>query len=44
MHWNFVIAGYGIVFTALLVYVLAIIRQGRTLAKQLPPERRRFLD
>lgn len=44
MYWNFVAAGYGIVFTGLAVYSIAVIRHGRNLAKQVPPERRRFLD
>ena len=44
MYWGFVAAGYGIVFTGLAVYSLAVVRQGRVLAKRVPPERRRFLD
>ncbi len=41
--WNFVIVGYSFVFVGLGVYTAYIIRRGRTLSKQLPPERRRFL-
>lgn len=44
MHWEFVIAGYGFVFTSLAVYTGWVLRQGRSLSKKLPPERRRFLD
>ena len=44
MYWEFVAAGYGIVFAGMAVYAAAIIRQGRLLSKRVPPERRRFLD
>lgn len=44
MHWEFVIPGYLIVFVTLAVYALFVIRRGRTLSEQLPPEKRRFLD
>lgn len=44
MHWNFVIAGYGLVGGGLILYTTWLIRQGRELSKRIPPERRRFLD
>jgi CcmD family protein len=44
MYWNFVIAGYAVVFVGVVVYVAALLRQGRALSKQVPPDRRRFLD
>lgn len=44
MYWGFVAAGYGIVLVGLTLYSLAVLRQGRILAKRVPPERRRFLD
>ncbi len=44
MHWEFVIVGYLIVFGGLGTYAATILRQGRRLSKQVPPERRRFLD
>lgn len=44
MHWEFVIAGYGAVATGLVLYTTWVLRQGRTLSRKLPPERRRFLD
>jgi CcmD family protein len=44
MYWGYVAAGYGIVFTGILIYSLLVLRQGRSLAKRVPPARRRFLD
>ena len=44
MYWNYVIAGYGFVFTGIALYTAWLLRQGRALSKKLPPERRRFLD
>ena len=44
MYWEFVIAGYAIVFGGILAYTIAMLRQGRSLSKRVPPERRRFLD
>ncbi len=44
MHWEFVIAGYTIVFGGIAVYVANLFRQGRALSKRVPAERRRFLD
>ena len=44
MHWQYVIVGYLLVFTAVAAYALAVVRQGRTLSRRVPPEKRRFLD
>ena len=44
MYWEFVIAGYGVVFGGLALYTIALLRQGRALSRKVPPERRRFLD
>lgn len=44
MHWEFVVPGYLLVFVSLAVYAVWLVRRGRALAKQLPPEKRRFLD
>ena len=44
MYWNFVIAGYGIVFGGLALYIGYVLRRGRTLSQRVPEERRRFLD
>ena len=44
MHWEYVIAGYGIIGLGLAAYTIGLIRAGRTLSRQVPPERRRFLD
>ncbi len=44
MYWEFVIAGYVVVFGGLAVYVGLLLRRGRALSKQVPAQRRRFLD
>lgn len=44
MHWEFVIAGYLIVFTSLLIYSVTLVNRGRRLSKRVPESRRRFLD
>ncbi|MEZ5375528.1 MAG: hypothetical protein R2733_03390 [Acidimicrobiales bacterium] len=44
MHWEYVIPGYLIVFLSLAAYSLYVVRKGRSLSEQLPPEKRRFLD
>jgi hypothetical protein len=44
MYWEYVIAGYGIVFAGIAIYSAIVLRQGRSLSKRVPPERRRFLD
>ncbi|MDH3678520.1 MAG: hypothetical protein OEV40_01095 [Acidimicrobiia bacterium] len=44
MYWEFVIAGYAIVFGGVALYAANVLRQGRALSKKVPPERRRFLD
>ena len=44
MYWEFVIAGYAVVFGGIACYVGVVLRRGRVLSKQVPPDRRRFLD
>lgn len=44
MYWEFVIAGYVVVFGGVAAYTGYVLRQGRALSKKVPPERRRFLD
>jgi hypothetical protein len=44
MHWEFVIAGYGIVLPGIALYAYSIVRRGRKLAGRVPEERRRYLD
>lgn len=44
MHWEFVIAGYGIVLPALALYAFAVVARGRRLSAQVPEEKRRYLD
>ncbi|MEM7275014.1 MAG: hypothetical protein AAF547_18170 [Actinomycetota bacterium] len=44
MHWEFVIAGYVIVFGLLAAYAFFLVSRGRRLSKQVPTDRRRFLD
>jgi len=43
MGWEYVIPGYLVVFGTLAVYATAVLRRGRSLSKQLPEEKRRFL-
>lgn len=44
MGWEFTIPGYVVVFGTLIAYAAHLVRRGRTLAAQLPEEKRRFLD
>ena len=44
MGWEYVIPGYALVVVALGSYTLATLRRGRALSKQVPSDRRRFLD
>lgn len=44
MGWEYVIPGYLVVFITLLTYAGFLLRRGRALSRQLPPEKRRFLD
>ena len=44
MHWEFVAAGYGFVGAGLILYTTWLLRHGRALSRQVPPERRRYLD
>jgi CcmD family protein len=40
---EYVYAGYAAVGSVLAVYVVWVLRRGRTLSKQVPPERRRWM-
>lgn len=40
--WNYVFAGWSVVIVALVVYAVLMVRKGRQLARQLPPEDRRW--
>ena len=42
--WGYVIAGYVFVLGGLALYSAWLLRRGRKLARQVDPERRRFLD
>ena len=42
-YWNFVGAGYGVAAVAIAGYVVHLIRRGRKLSRQVPPEERRWL-
>ena len=44
MHWGFVITGYVITFTGLALYAGLVIARGRRLSKQVPDDKRWFLD
>jgi len=43
MHWEYVIAGYGVTFASLALYTMYVLRRGRMLAAKVPVERRRYL-
>jgi len=43
-HWAFVIAGYAIVLVGVGAYAAWVLARGRSLANDVPEERRRFLD
>lgn len=42
-YWNFVVVGYGAAFVAFAAYAIRIVRRGRRLSRQVPPDRRRWL-
>lgn len=42
-YWEYVIAGYGFAALAIGGYTAHIVRRGRRLSKQVPPEKRRWL-
>ncbi len=42
-YWNFVGAGYGVAAVAIGGYVVHLVRRGRKLSRQVPPEERRWL-
>lgn len=41
-HLGYLVAGWGLALAALAAYALRILRRGRTLAEQVPPEERRW--
>ena len=41
--WGYVTVGYVLVFAALFAYAVHILVRGRSLSKQVPPERRRWM-
>ena len=42
-YWGYVFAGYGFCAVAIGGYVVHIVRRGRQLSRQVPPEKRRWL-
>jgi heme exporter protein CcmD len=40
---GYVFAGYGLTFATLVAYVAWMLRRGRSLSKQVPPEDRRWM-
>ncbi len=42
--WNYVIWGYGLTALVLVGYATWVIRRGRELSPQVPPERRRYVN
>jgi hypothetical protein len=43
-HAGYVIAGWGISLAAIGGYTWHLLRRARTLARDVPPERRRWID
>jgi hypothetical protein len=41
--WSYVAAGYVVSIGGLAVYALAMLRRGRRLSSQVPPEERRWM-
>ncbi len=41
--WGFVGAGYGLAAVAIGGYVAVLVRRGRKLSRQVPPDKRRWL-
>lgn len=44
MHWNYVIAGYGVILPALALYAFSVVQRGRRLSERVPEDERRYLD
>ncbi len=42
-HWPFIIGAWGVTFAAVGGYAASLIRRGRRLSRQLPPEDRRWM-
>ena len=42
--WSYVVAGWIIVILGMALYALLVVRKGRELARQLPPEDRRWMS
>ncbi len=43
-EWNYVIAGWSLVALGIVAYIVVTLRRGRQLARQLPPEDRRWMS
>ncbi len=41
-EWSYVLVGWGVVIVGIALYALLVLRKGRQLAKQLPPDERRW--
>jgi len=42
-EWTFVLAGWGVITGGVAAYTIAVLRKGRKLSKQLPPDERRWM-
>jgi hypothetical protein len=42
-EWGYVVAGWGIVIAAFVIYTVLVLRKGRALSRQVPPEDRRWV-
>jgi hypothetical protein len=41
-QWNYVLVGWGLCIAAFVAYTVALMIRGRRLARQVPPEERRW--
>jgi hypothetical protein len=43
-QWNYVLVGWGLLIVGFVAYVTLLLMRGRRLAKQVPPEKRRWMS
>jgi hypothetical protein len=41
-EWSYVLVGWGLVIAGVAIYAALVVRRGRQLSKQLPPDERRW--
>ena len=42
-HWGYILGAWGITVAAIGGYAIAVLRRGRRLAREVPPESRRWM-